>query len=124
MRIILADHHRHALWALKTILQEELGFEIVGEAVDTTGLLTLTENACSDLVLADKSLPGIPIEELIPILHALEPRPIVIVMSSRSEDSRRILKAGADAFVSKGDSPDWLLTTLHRYKQRAAKGGG
>lgn len=124
MRIILADHHPQALWALRTILQEEPEFEIAGEAVDAPGLLILAENVCSDLVLVDSSLPGVSVEELIPILHAFEPRPSVIVMSSRSEDSRRILMAGADAFVSKADSPDWLLTTLHRYTKRAAEGGG
>ena len=32
MRIILADNHPHILRALKTLLQEEPGFFLVGEA--------------------------------------------------------------------------------------------
>jgi DNA-binding NarL/FixJ family response regulator len=118
MRIILADLHRHALWALKTTLHEEPDLEIVGEAMDSEGLLKLAERATVDLVLVDRKLPGDPIEELISRLQTLEPRPIIIVMSSNPEDSRLMLKAGADAFVSKGDQPDWLLETLRQYAKR------
>lgn len=118
MRIILADHHRHTLWALKTTLQEEPDLDIVGEAVDSEGLLSLAEKAAVDLVLVDRTLPGDPIEDLISRLQTLEPKPIIIVMSSNSEDSRKMLKAGADAFVSKGDQPDWLLETLRQYAKR------
>jgi DNA-binding NarL/FixJ family response regulator len=118
MRIILADHHQHALWALKTTLQEEPDLEIVGEAVDSEGLLRLAEKAAVDLVLVDRKLPGDPIEDLISRLQTLEPKPIIIVMSSNIEDSRKMLKAGADAFVSKGDQPDWLLETLRQYAKR------
>ncbi|MGD2049610.1 MAG: response regulator transcription factor [Chloroflexota bacterium] len=118
MRIILADNHQHALWALKTTLQEEPDLEIVGEAVDSEGLLRLAEKAAVDLVLVDRKLPGDPIEDLISRLQTLEPKPIIIVMSSNIEDSRKMLKAGADAFVSKGDQPDWLLETLRQYAKR------
>jgi hypothetical protein len=39
-------------------------------------------------------------------------------MSSNNEDSRFMLKAGADAFLSKGERPDWLLTVLRQYASR------
>jgi DNA-binding NarL/FixJ family response regulator len=39
-------------------------------------------------------------------------------MSSDFETSRSVLKAGADAFVSKGDEPDWLLEKLHQYAKQ------
>ena len=124
MRIILADHHAQSLWALKTILEEEPEFDLIGEVADAEGLLTSVEEHTVDLVLVDRELPGHPIEDLIASLHALEPRPFVIVMSSEFEYSRMLLKAGADAFVSKGDDPNWLLNTLHRYARRTKEGGG
>ena len=37
-----------------------------------------------------------PIEDRIDILHALDPRPTTIVMSSNSEYGRMLLRAGAD----------------------------
>jgi DNA-binding NarL/FixJ family response regulator len=101
------------------MLQEEPGLEVVGEAVDANELFTLTEEAAANLIMMDKKLPGFRMKELISRLHALESKPIVIVMSSNSEDSRKVLHDGADAFVSKGDQPDWLLEILRHYTERA-----
>ena len=118
MRIILADHHTQSLWALRTMLEEQPEFEVVGVVEDAQSLIVLATNHTADLFLVDRKLPGSPIEELIDSLHALDPRPFVIVMSSEFEYSRMLLKAGAEAFVSKGDRPDWLLETLLKFEQR------
>ena len=74
-----------------------------------------------DLALIDWELPGKPIEDLITELHACKPSPIVVVMGSQPEYGRMLLKAGADAFVSKGDQPDWLLETLEKFEKRSKK---
>jgi len=121
MRIILADHHPQPCWALKTLLEEQPEFEIIGEAVEAKRLLALSDKLHPDLVLLDSELPGLYIEDLITRLHALTPPPIVVGMSSEFENSRKLLVAGADAFVSKGDEPDWLLETLKKFESRAKK---
>jgi len=121
MRIILADHHPQALWALETILQEKSEFDVIGEVTDADSLLALATVDTPDLVLIDSDLPGKPIEDLISELHLCKPRPIVVVMSSKPENGRMLLKAGADAFVSKSDQPDWLLETLSKFEQRTKK---
>jgi two-component system, NarL family, nitrate/nitrite response regulator NarL len=118
MRIILADHHAQPLWALKTLLEEEPEFDLVGEAVNAQDLLSLADKQIPDLVLVDRELPGDRIQDLIATLHALKPRPIIIVMSSEIASSRLVLRAGADAFISKGDDPDWLLEQLHKYAKQ------
>lgn len=118
MRIIVADQNQKTLWALRTMLEEEPFMETVGEAVDAQQLQMVAEKNSADLVLLDRWLPGSTIEEMISDLQALEPRPFVLVMSSAHEDGRLILRAGADAFVSKGDQPDWLLETLRQYAKR------
>jgi DNA-binding NarL/FixJ family response regulator len=118
MRIILADHNRKALWALRMLLDEEPGMEVVGEATNADKLQKVAEKNRADLILVDRRLPGSEIEVLIPGLHALEPKLIVVVMGSNYEDSKLVLRAGADAFVSKGEQPDWLLETLRRYAKR------
>ena len=123
MRIILADHHVQPRWALKMSLEEQPDFDLIGEAIDAQDLLMLAKNNGADLVLVDRELPGISIGDLIASLHALDPRVIVMVMSSEIEYGRMILKAGADAFVSKGE-PDWLLEKLHRYAEQVNRRGG
>ena len=121
MRIILADHHPQALWALKTTLQEKSELDVIGEVTDADSLLALATIDTPDLALIDSDLPGKPIEDLITELHLCKPRPIVVVMSSKPENGRMLLKAGADAFVSKSDQPDWLLETLTKFEQRTKK---
>ena len=118
MRMILADHHKHSLWALKTVLEEQPEFELIGVVEDAQHLFELAKESNADLFLVDRKLPGISIEDLIAALHAITPKPLVIVMSSGYEYSSMVLKAGADAFVSKGDQPDWLLETLHKFETR------
>jgi DNA-binding NarL/FixJ family response regulator len=115
MRIILADHHPQALWALKTTLQEKSRFEVIGEATDAKSLLALMAENPPDMALIDWELPGKPIEDLIAELHQCKSKPAVIVMGSQPEYGRMLLKAGADAFVSKGDQPDWMLETLKKF---------
>jgi DNA-binding NarL/FixJ family response regulator len=121
MRIILADHHPQALWALKITLQENTKFEITGEATNAEDLLALAAENPPDLALIDWELPGRSIEELITDLHACKPRPTVVVMGSKPEYGRMLLKAGADAFVSKGDEPEWLLEALQKFERRTRK---
>jgi len=124
MRIILADHHEQPRWAFKTLLDEQPEFDLVGAVGDAQSLLELVEKEPPDLVLVDNELPGIYIEDLIARLHALEPKPTVIVMSSDFENSRKLLMAGADAFVSKGDQADWLMEILYKYENLSRMGNG
>jgi len=124
MRIILADHHEEPRWALKTLLDEQPEFDLIGAVEDAQSLLELAEKEAPDLVLVDNELPGAYIENLISKLHALEPKPTVIAMSSDFENSRKLLKAGADAFVSKGDQADWLLEILNKYENHTRVGDG
>jgi DNA-binding NarL/FixJ family response regulator len=123
MRIILADKNQKTVWALITVIQEEPAMKLVGEAENSEELLQMAENATVDLILLDRKFAGDPIKSLISKLHAIEPRPIVLVMSSDAEDGRLMLNAGADAFISKGDRPDWLLDILRSYAKRIQKTG-
>ena len=116
MRIILADNHEQSRWSLMTLLEEQAEFDLIGAVDDAQKLLELAEKESPDLILVDNELPGVYIEDLITSLHALEPKPTVLVMSSDFENSRKFLKAGADAFVSKGDPADWLLEILYKYE--------
>ena len=108
--------------ALVTTLVEEPGIELAGAVTDGPQLIDFAAEAAVDLVLFDQRLPGLPVETLVASLCALEPRPILVAMSNDYEEGRRILRMGADAFVSKGDQPDWLLETLRHYAQRANLG--
>ncbi len=115
MRIIVADHHSTAQKALVALLLEQPGLDVIGEAQEMDRLLELVTEQPAHVVLLDHDLPGDPLFEMIDKIHALDPELIVIVMSSDPEHARQALSNQADAFVSKGDPPEWLLSVLKRY---------
>ena len=112
IRVLLADDQAKVRSALRLLLAEHPEIEIMGEAVDTTGLLDWVKAACPDLVLLDWELPGLRPETILSLLHGRCPRLRVIALSSRPEASEAALDAGADAFVSKGDPPEELLVAI------------
>jgi DNA-binding NarL/FixJ family response regulator len=119
MKIVLADHHPQALFALKTMLQENSKLEVIGEALDAYKLLTMVMEKCPDLILMDSELPGMSNTHLITELHKIQPKPNVVVLGTNPEQGRMLVKAGADAFVSKSDPPDWVLATLQNFESHA-----
>jgi DNA-binding NarL/FixJ family response regulator len=89
--------------------------EVIGETQEMDCLLELVTDQQAHVVLLDHDLPHHPLVEIIDRIHALDPGLIVIVMSSDPEHARHALNNHADAFVSKGDPSEWLLSVLKRY---------
>ncbi|MGD8625504.1 MAG: response regulator transcription factor [Anaerolineae bacterium] len=117
MRIILADDRAPVRSALRLLLRYHPGVEIVGEAVDTRGLLDWVKATCPDLVLLDWELPGLAPATLLPLLREQCPDLRVIAFSSKPEVRRAALEAGADLFVSKGDPPEEVLAAVDRCRE-------
>jgi len=112
MRVLLADDQAKVRSALRLLLEHQPEVEVLGEAVDTTGLLDWVKATCPDLVLLDWELPGLPSAALLSLLHNQCPALRVIALSSRPEARQTALDAGADAFMSKGDPPERLLIAM------------
>ncbi len=112
MRVLLADDNANVRWALRTALKEERGLSVIGEAATSQDLLSQTEALQPDLILLEWELPGQAGEILIRGLRSLAVGSRVIVLSSQPGARRAVLTAGADAFVSKADTPEQLLAAL------------
>jgi DNA-binding NarL/FixJ family response regulator len=112
MRVILADDQAKVRSALRLLLEHQSDVEILGEAVDTTGLLDRVRVVRPDLILLDWELPGLPATTLLPLLHDHCPGLRVIALSVRPELRQAALDAGSDAFVCKGDPPERLLMAM------------
>ena len=112
MRILLADGQSNVRYGLRVLLEERSEFEVVGEAADVEDLLAQIEVACPDLVLLGWELPGLAGADLLPILRSVCDEVYVIVLSGRPEARQAVLDAGADAFVSKVESPERLLAAI------------
>jgi DNA-binding NarL/FixJ family response regulator len=114
MRVLLADDQAKVRSALRVMLRYQPGIDILGEAIDTTGLLDWVKVTCPDVVLLDWELPGLPPAALLPLLSFRCPRMQVIVLSSQPEARDAALAVGAHDFVSKGDPPEVLLEAIAR----------
>jgi DNA-binding NarL/FixJ family response regulator len=114
MRVLLADDQPKVRSALRLLLEQEPELSVVGEAATAEGLLAQVRAAHPDLVLLDWELPGLQAAHpLLPALRALNPCLSVIALSGRPEVYQAALAAGADAFVSKGDPPERLLSAVN-----------
>lgn len=112
MRILLADGRPKVRFALRALLTRQTAPHVLHEATDAQDLLTLAEVSCPDLILLDWELPGLAPIELIPALRRACPKAAVIALSGKVGARREALAAGVDAFVSKGDPPERLLSTI------------
>lgn len=112
MHVLLADDQTKVRSALRLLLEQQPEMNVVGEAVEAEDLLVQVEAAQPDLVLLDWELLDQGGAATLARLRAAQPGLVVIALSGRPEARRAALDAGADAFVSKGDPPERLLTTL------------
>jgi len=112
MQVLVADDQAKVRSAIRLLLEQDERVEVVGEAVDATGLVDWLKVVCPDLVLLDWELPGASGEELLSDIQASCSRAQVIAMSGLPEARQAALEAGADGFVSKGDPPERLLEAI------------
>jgi DNA-binding NarL/FixJ family response regulator len=125
MRVFLADDQPKVRSALRLLLEQDLETSVVGEAAKAEDLLAQVQATRPDLLLLDWELPGLwAANSLLPGLRALNPCLLVIALSGRPDVYRAALAAGADAFVSKGDPPERLLSAVNdcwRKRYRSAQ---
>jgi DNA-binding NarL/FixJ family response regulator len=125
VRIFLADDQAKVRSALRLLLDQEPGLQVVGEADEAKGLLAQVKATNPDLILLDWELPDLSLtnssmgsgSRLLATLRAHCPGLRVIVLSGQLEARQASLAAGADAFVSKGEPPDRLLATLRAIEE-------
>ena len=114
MQVLLADDQAKVRSAIRLLLEQDETIEVVGEAVDATGLIDWLNVLCPDLVLLDWELPGAGAGELLSAIQGHCGRAQVIALSGIPDARQAALNAGADGFVSKGDPPERLLEAIKR----------
>lgn len=117
MQVLLADDQLKVRSALRIILEQQPGVEVVGETDDADGLMVQVDAIHPDLILLDWELPGLSRNGRFSALRSRHPDVRVIALSGRPEARRAALEAGADAFVSKVEPPDRLLEALNTIGQ-------
>lgn len=103
VRVILADDHRLFRAGLRSILEDQPGVEVVGEAVDGHAALSLVARTSADILLLDISMPGLNGLETLRRLAAEKHAIQVIVLSMHSDRYfiAEAFKAGARGYLLK-----------------------
>jgi DNA-binding NarL/FixJ family response regulator len=110
MRVFLADSQADVRSSLRLLLQD-INMEVVGEAADWGGAMTRASGTQPDMLLVDWDL--IPPDSSLLELRATCPSAVVIVLISHLDARHQAaLSAGADSFISKGDTPDRVTERL------------
>ena len=118
MRILLADNEPRIRFALRVLLTQQQGVEIVGDAADAEDLMNQAKTASPDVVLFHWRLQHLSEVDVLSALRSACPQLHVITLSAQPEAHHASLAAGADAFVSKMDPPERLLAAIEEQRAR------
>jgi DNA-binding NarL/FixJ family response regulator len=116
VRVVIADDHRLVLDGIRRALEDDGGFEIVGETQNGTQVLPLVSREKPDLVLLDVRMPHMDGLACLDEIRRRHPE-IKVVMLSASTSGDLIeaaLRRGASAYVVKSVNPDDLPATLRQ----------
>src|SRR3954454_5473206 len=87
LTIVLADDHHVVRSGLRTLLEVELGAQIVGEAADGLMALKLVEQLDRDLLVVDLMMPVLAGLEVVRRIHQRAPRTRVVVLSMYADEA-------------------------------------
>lgn len=119
IRVLIADDHGILREALRTYLQLQPEFEVVGEAISGSEVLEKTELVKPDIVIMDISMPNMSGIECASILKTKFPSVKVLALTSHDEEEqlRECLLAGIHGYVlKKSFSEDLRLALLTVYR--------
>ena len=116
IRVVMVDDHALVRAGLRMILEKQPDIEVVGEADDGEPGLQLIRTLKPDLALVDLHMPnvsGIEVTERVR-RSKLATRIVILTMASDAPFPRRLLEAGASAYLTKGCPADELVKAIRQ----------
>ncbi len=111
-RVFIADGLPEERSALRLMLLD-LHMEVVGEAEDWTTTLAQAPLKRIDILLIDWNLlPNSPTAALEELRRACPAALVIVLISHLDAREQAALSAGADAFISKGETPERVAERL------------
>jgi two-component system invasion response regulator UvrY len=121
IRLLIADDHPLVRAGIKRILEEHPDLKVVAEAADASDLVEICREHKVQVVLADVTMPGPGIVQVLTALQTELPevRTLVISMHPEQQYALRVLRAGAVGYLTKAHAPEELIVAI----RKAAQGG-
>jgi two-component system nitrate/nitrite response regulator NarL len=120
MNILLADDRTRVRRALCILLEQQPEWQVVGEAADARELLILARNSAPDLILLDGELPGIFEQDAFQSIQEQCPGVCIVALVEPQPAARLRHQLNADAYVTKVNSPQYLLAVIRDCLERKA----
>jgi len=114
--IVLADDHTVVRKALRVLLEEEPGFEVIAEAEDAEGAVRYLRGHKPDVLILDLNMPGRSSLEAIPKMREASPETQIVVLTMQQEPAfaRQALQLGVLGYVLKEAADDELVLAVRK----------
>ena len=121
IRIMLADDYYIVRKGLRSLLNNEKDFEIVGEAANGLETVELAKSLQPDILLLDLMMPGMNGLEVTNRLTRVCPQIRIIILSMHSSEAyvQEAFRCGAKAYVVKDNMADELVNAIRKVNDEA-----
>jgi two-component system response regulator NreC len=112
--IVLADDHPVVRRGMRTLLESQADFSIMGEAGDGLETVRLVERLRPDVLVLDLMMPGLSGLEVLRIARQRSPQTRTVVLSMYSSNAfiAEALKNGSTGYVLKGCTEENLIRSV------------
>jgi two-component system, NarL family, response regulator NreC len=114
--ILVADDHPFIRRGLRTLLERETGFSVVGEAQDGLQAVQLAESLQPGILIVDLMMPNLNGLEVLRQVRHRSPKTRMIVLSMQSAEPYVVeaFRSGAIGYILKDSAPEELITAIHQ----------
>jgi DNA-binding NarL/FixJ family response regulator len=112
MRVLVVESQAHVCGALRFLLSRQSDIQCVGSIGAEPEMAAKLALISADIIVLDWELPQHRATHLLTVIRRLPDQPRTVVLGSRLHSEQAAMAAGADAFLSKNDTPDAVLRML------------
>jgi two-component system, NarL family, response regulator NreC len=114
--ILLADDHPLVRRGLRTLLETEAGFSVVGEAADGIQAIQMVEHFQPSIMIVDLMMPNLNGLEVLRQVSRRSPKTRMIVLSMQSAEPyvMEAFRSGAIGYLLKDSPPEELIDAIHQ----------
>ena len=120
LRVLIVDDHALVRAGIRSLIEGQSGFEVVGEAAQGDEVLGKVIQLQPDVVLMDIAMPGMNGIEATKLLKREFPHIHVIILTMHDDEEFffTLIREGASGYILKDSEPEQLVSAI----RNAAKG--
>jgi DNA-binding NarL/FixJ family response regulator len=114
IKVFIVDDHYMVIEGIRTMLQDEADFELIGHASNTSSCLSFIKNSLPDIILMDISMPGKSGVELCKEVRETYPSVFVIGLSTFNQFTfiDAMMENGASGYLLKNAGKEEITRAI------------